>query len=191
MNAGTVVESATVDQALERVLPAVANLLLRATGNQPHRTVRRDTREVRLGSVVRFPDGVGSGELVAAVFPYRGKVRADIVLEHDRMIATSDGVRTGTPCFLNDYQTSVTVNAETTELPALFLQRTVEGVKTAVRAVDIHRKREGMRWGAIHVARRESGKAGSPVLTDQAVRELFGEHGKPVITEWEDDEADE
>lgn len=191
MNAGSVVESASVDQALERVLPAVANLLRRATGREPNRTVRRDARDVRLASAVNFPDGVGSGELVATVFRYRGKVRADFVLEHDRMIATSEGVRTGAPCFLNDYQTSITLDATAAELPPLFVQRTLDGVRAAVTAVDTHRKREGIRWGAIHVARRESGRAGAPTLSHQAVRELFGERGRPVITEWEDDEDDE
>ena len=48
-----------------------------------------------------------------------------------------------------------------------------------------------MRWGAIHVAQREAGPAAAPVLTDTAVRELFGANAKPVLTEWDDDEADE
>src|SRR5512140_2672424 len=101
--AGTVVGTRTVDEALHRVLPSVVALLRQATGREPLGVLRRDLGELKLSAPVLFPDGVGSGELVATVFSYRGRVRADFVLEHDRVLANQDGVRTPIRCFLNDY----------------------------------------------------------------------------------------
>src|SRR5512134_3579913 len=99
---------ATIDEALHRVLPSVVALLKQATGREPLGVARRDLGEVKLSAPVSFPDGVGTGELMATIFAYRGRVRADFVLEHDRVLATPDGVRTATRCFLNDFQASVT-----------------------------------------------------------------------------------
>ncbi len=190
--AGTVVGTrATVDEALHRVLPSVVTLLRQATGREPLGVMRRDLGELTLSASVSFPDGVGSGELVATIFAYRGKVRADFVLEHDRVLATPDGIRTGNRCFLNDFQASVIMELDAAALPRDFVLRTLQGFKDALAAVQIHRKRSNATWGAIHVARSGT-RMGARVARQYAARFHSGAAAQPVATEWlDDDEAEE
>jgi len=67
--------------ALERLVPSVAQLLHRATGQEPVRMSRPATRDITLTAPLTFPDGIGRGALVATLFAYRGAVRLDIVAE--------------------------------------------------------------------------------------------------------------
>lgn len=187
--AGTVVGGprTTVDDALHRLLPSVVALLRQATGREPLGVLRRDLGELKLSAPVIFPDGVGSGELVATLFPYRGKVRADFVLEHDRVLATPDGMRTSTRCFLNDFQASVMLALDVAGLPKEFVLRTLQGLAVALAAVDKHRVRTQAIWGAIHVARSGS-RIPARVSRQHASRFNFESQAPPVATEWQDDD---
>ena len=188
MGAGTVVGTrATVDEALHRVLPSVVTLLRQATGREPLGVMRRDLGELKLSAPVTFPDGVGSGELVATIFAYRGRVRADFVLEHDRVLATPDGIRTANPCFLNDFQASATMALDAPALPREFVIRTLQGLKQALAAVQKHRQRTQAIWGAIHVA-RSGNRMGSRMARQYASRFSFGGDSRPVATEWQDED---
>ena len=193
MGAGTVVGTrATVDEALHRVLPSVVTLLRQATGREPLGMMRRDLAELKLSAPVTFPDGVGSGELVATIFAYRGRVRADFVLEHDRVLATPDGSRTANRCFLNDFQASATMALDAQALPRDFVLRALQGFKDALAAVQKHRQRTNAVWGAIYVA-RSGNRMASRVARQYAPPFSFsGETARPVATEWrdEDDEAE-
>jgi len=186
---GAMIETRTLDAALHRVLPSVVALLRQATGREPLGVLRRDLGELRLSAAVAFPDGVGSGELVATVFAYRGNVRADVVLEHDRVLATPDGTGTGVRCFLNDFQASVTLASDEAELPPLFVQRTVQGFKDALAAVQTHRQRSKAVWGAIYVA-RSAPRPSARSARQPAPRLSFGRAAPPVATEWDDDDED-
>lgn len=185
--AGTAVSGPrpTVDEALHRLVPSVVALLRQATGREPLGVMRRDLGELRLSAPVTFPDGVGSGELVAAIFAYRGKVRADFVLEHDRVLATPEGVRTGMRCFLNDFQASVTVPVDTAELPREFVLRTLQGLKESLAAVQRHRARSRAVWGAIYVT-RSGNRMPARVSRQHASRFSFPSASHAVATEWED-----
>lgn len=189
--AGTVVGTrATVDEALHRVLPSVVALLRQATGREPLGVMRRDLAELKLSAPVSFPDGVGSGELVATIFAYRGKVRADFVLEHDRVLATPDGIRTTNRCFLNDFQASVTMELDAQALPRDFVLRALQGFKDALAAVQKHRKRSNATWGAIYVA-RSGNRMGARVARQHAARFQYGGASRPVATEWQDEDEDQ
>lgn len=187
--AGTVVggQRTTVDEALHRLLPSVVALLRQATGREPLGVMRRDLGELKLSAPVLFPDGVGSGELVATLFPYRGRVRADFVLEHDRVLATPDGMRTATRCFLNDFQASVTLPLDAVQLSKDFVVRTLQGLAVALAAVQKHRQRSQAIWGAINVA-RSGGRIPSRVSRQHASRFSFESEAPPVATEWQDDD---
>ena len=113
--------------------------------------MRRDLGELKLSAPVTFPDGVGSGELVATLFAYRGRVRADFVLEHDRVLATPDGVRTGQRCFLNDFQASITLPRGATELPEAFERAIVSGVLAAREGVARHNRLHPQPWHQIQI----------------------------------------
>lgn len=187
--AGTVVQTSTVDEALHRVLPSVVALLRQATGREPLGVLRRDRGELKLSAQVSFPDGVGSGELVATVFAYRGRVRADFVLDHDRVFATQDGRRTAVRCFLNDFQASVTMATDDAELPPAFVQRTLAGMKDALEAVRRHRERSVGTWGAVYVARGGVRAALRGPRRDEQRLSSADDTRAPVASEWLDDES--
>lgn len=178
---------ATIDEALHRILPSVVALLRQATGREPLGVLRRDLGELKLSAPVSFPDGVGSGELIATIFAYRGRVRADFVLEHDRVLATPDGLRTANRCFLNDFQASATMALDAPALPREFVLRTLLGLKTSLAAVQRHRQRTQAIWGAVHVARGGQ-RMGARAARQYASRFQFGGDPKPVATEWQDED---
>jgi hypothetical protein len=187
---GTAVAPAPTDwkAALERLVPSVAALLRRATGQEPVRLSRPATRDITLAAPVSFPDGIGQGTLIAALFVYRSAVRLDVTLEHDRMLATPEGVHTGTPCFLNDYRTSITLGKDAAALPDAFVLRTVQGVKEARYGVDRHLKRNAQRWPTIAVVPRGTDLGAIPGESTRALRALLKDAGGTVATDWEDEE---
>lgn len=174
--------------ALERLVPSVAQLLQRMTGQEPVRMSRPATRDITLTAAVAFPDGIGRGTLVATLFVYRSAPRLDINLEHDRVLATPDGVRTGSPCFLNDYQTSITLAKDAEGLPESFVLRALQGVKDARYAVERHLKRSGRAWPSIAVVPRGSDFSIAPGEATRALRAQLRDSGGTVATDWEDEE---
>lgn len=183
----TVVSDRSVDvrDAIEQLVPAATSLLSRIAGQDPYRSGNPTTPDVRLSVPILFPDAVGHGELVASLFGYRGRLRLDIVIEHDRMLATPEGVRTGTPCYLNDYQTSIMLPPGATELPVLFVQRTVAGVAAAMSAVQRYVKRSAVAWGMISVVERGTGVTRTARDAWRALGTAAGMQGS-VATSWED-----
>jgi hypothetical protein len=144
-------------EAAERLLPAVVELVRRASRAEPS-VQRRDAADLRVRAGLRFPDGIGHGELVADLFRYRNELRLDLRLEHDRMLATAVGGRTNVPCYLNDYQTSVTLSPSAPGLPQPFVVRVVEGVKGALSAVERAGAKSVVGWGLVNVVARRPGE---------------------------------
>lgn len=174
--------------ALERLVPSLAQLLHRATGQEPVRMSRPAMRDITLTAPLSFPDGIGRGALVATLFVYRGAVRLDIVIEHDRMLATPEGVRTLTPCFLNDYQTSITFRDRADALPDAFVLRTLHGVKDALHAVQRHVRRSARAWPTISVVARGSDITPAPGEATRALRAQLGNTRTGVATAWDEEE---
>ncbi len=79
----------------------------------------REGTELRLCSPITFPDRIGSGHVVAALFWRSGDVRGDLTLEHDRMVARPDGMASERRCYLNDFVASITLGPDD-DLPAHF-----------------------------------------------------------------------
>lgn len=131
-----------------RFADQVEELLERITG-VPVRQTNVGT-EARLSSPITFSDGIGAGSLVAEVFWYRGKIRVDIHVDHNRMFAGPDGRPSERECYLSDFVASVTVGAEET-LPLPFARSVRVGVKHAREAVDKHNDRYTQPWNQIHV----------------------------------------
>jgi len=186
MNDTLVSDSLEMSVAMERLAPAASGLVRRIAGQEPVRYSRPATHDIRISAPIRFPDGVGHGELVATLFGYRGALRVDITIEHDRMLATPEGVRTGTPCYLNDYQTSITLPLGALELPALFVQRTVAGVAAALGAVQRYVKRSAVAWGMISVVQRGTSVSRTARDAWRALGPPPGDHSA-VATRWDDD----
>ena len=140
-----------LDQTIGRLLPAVADLLERISHSDLV-AIEGDGAEVRMIVPLRFPDGIGRGDVVAQLFRWRGRVRLDITVDHNRLFARPDGTSLGQRCFLNDYQASATVDAGSDGLPAEFQRKVISGVLAARDAVQRHNRRHRNPWSEITVA---------------------------------------
>jgi len=138
-----------LDTAVEALVPGVVELLGRLGQGQVE-TGRDDG--VHTASVpLRFPDGIGRGQLTARIFRYRTSVRVDLAIAHNRVIALANGRPTERACFLNDYQASTTLGPDATALPQKFVSRVESGVRTALTAVEDHNRRYPQPWSRIVV----------------------------------------
>lgn len=108
------------------------------------------TEEVYLYKRIYFPDSPDRGDLAIKIFPYHGKIRVDLWIDHDRIIVDQ---KCEPPCFLNDYEASITVELDPIpeKLPADFTKMVTRGVAEALTAVDRYNSRAGV-WGRIRVA---------------------------------------
>ncbi len=133
------------------LIPSTVDLLRRVSDCEPSVT-RLDEVGIVISTRYSFPDQIGRGELIALVFEYRGNVRIDIRLEHNRVLSTSNRVRNGHHCFLNDFLASTVVPLDAKELPNPFVSSVLRGVQTAGDAVRVYNERHSVSWLRFKVA---------------------------------------
>lgn len=139
-----------LDEAVERLSPSVESLAQALSPGEPV------AREVITGGFkytipVRFPDGVGDGQVIAQVFRYRDHVRLDVEIAHNRMFARPDGSPSDRRCFLNDYVASLKLPPQASELPVDFRREVVSGVHAAREAVQRHNRMQVAPWNQVLV----------------------------------------
>jgi hypothetical protein len=139
-----------LDAAVERLMPAVAELLASLAEGQVETS--REEGVPSLAVPLRFPDAIGRGRLTARVFRYRTGVRVDLAIAHNRVIALANGSPTDRGCFLNDYVASATLGPDDTALPEKFVAAVQAGVRAALTAVEDHNRRHPQPWSRIRVA---------------------------------------
>lgn len=143
-----------MDARVGPFVPAVESLLRRITSTEPTISYDQDTG-ARLTGGLAFPDGIGEGEIVGELFTYRDTVRLDVHVEHNRTFAGPDGSPTERRCYLNDYVASVTLDADSEQLPPEFVRNVVAGVAAARDAVRRHNRRAVVPWNGLRIAARE------------------------------------
>jgi hypothetical protein len=119
----------------------------------PDETVSRESDDAgsRFAVPLRFPDGIGSGIVVARMFRYRDSVRLDVEIVHDRMLARPDGTPSDRRCYMNDFVASIALAPGTDEIPTDFRRSVLRGVKLASDAVQRHNREETAPWNQVHV----------------------------------------
>lgn len=137
----------------QALVEEATSLVRRVAAAEP--IVSEGEREVRLTAPLTFTDGLGRGDVIATLFPYRGRLRFDLTLEHDRVFARPDGSATGTRCYLNDYIASVQLDRDAPTLPAEFVRNVIAGVSAARDAVRRYNRRCGSDWFRVAVTRAE------------------------------------
>ena len=143
--------SRDLEETIERLIPCVEDLLQRITGAAPVVTEGEGT-DVLVAAPLRFPDGIGHGEVVASLFRWRDTVRLDIHIEHNRVFMTPTGIASERRCYLNDYQASVELTIETLEVPENFRHEVITGVSAAREAVQRYNRRNNSPWNQVSVA---------------------------------------
>lgn len=139
-------------EAIERLLPAITDLVRRVTTSVP-RTMRVTPGHARVAAELHFPDAIGRGAVVVAAFRYRGATRVDLTIEHNRVFAGRGGQPSENRCYLNDYVASVTLASDDADLPAEFVRKVVAGVAAARTAVERRRRNGGWFQPEITTAR--------------------------------------
>lgn len=107
---------------------------------------------VAVFSPVLFPGGIGKGKLCAEAFCYRGRVRLDVRLVHNRVFARPDGTPSGRRLYLNDFVASTTLDSGEEVVPEAFVRHVMHGVARARGAVRRHNSDPGAYWQEILVA---------------------------------------
>jgi len=143
--------SRDLEETIESLVPAVEDLLQRITGAAPDATVG-DGTDLVIAAPLRFPDGIGHGQVVASLFRWRDTVRLDITVEHNRMFVTPKGTASDRRCFLNDYQASVTLAIGTDGIPENFEREVISGISAARDAVQRYNRRNSTPWSQVSVA---------------------------------------
>ena len=105
-----------------------------------------------ISAPVFFPGGIGQGRLCAEAFCYRGRVRIDVCLAHNRVFARPDGSPSDRRLYLNDFVASTTLDADQEDVPDAFVQHVLDGVARARAAVRRHNADPGAYWQEILVA---------------------------------------
>ena len=148
--------SRELDQTIGRLLPAVEDLLERIS-NSGIVMIEGHQSEVRVLAPLRFPDGIGRGEVVARLFRWRNTVRIELNVAHNRMLARRDGTSLGRRCFLNDFQASATVDIGSEELPEDFRRQVIAGALAARDAVQRYNRNHRAPWSEIRVTAETDG----------------------------------
>ncbi len=78
-----------IDSTIATLSEEVADLLFRITGVEATRS--EESGAARLVSPLTFPDNIGDGTIVGALFRYRDGVRLDLRIDHNRVFAGQDG----------------------------------------------------------------------------------------------------
>ncbi len=139
-----------LDATIEQLVPAVEHLLQRLSDAAP---VASETEGsgARLTVSLRFPDGIGQGQVVALLFRWREAVRLDIEIVHNRMFTRPDGSASDRRLYLNDYQASIKLAPGTAELPHEFTREVIAGVLAARDAVQRYNRRHQAPWSQVRV----------------------------------------
>lgn len=139
-----------LDATIERLVPAVEHLLQRISDAAPVAS-EPEGSGARLTVPLRFPDGIGQGQVVASLFRWRETVRVDIEIVHNRAFTNPDGSASNRRLYLNDYQASIKLAAGTYELPPEFEREVVVGVMAARDAVQRYNRRHQAPWSQVRV----------------------------------------
>lgn len=139
-----------LDETIVSLTPQVEALLQPIA---PDQAVSRESDDSgwRFAVPLQFPDGIGNGVVVARLFRYRDRVRLDVEIVHDRMLARPDGTPSDRRCYLNDFVATARLVAGTEEITADFRRSVLRGVKLARDAVQRHNREETAPWNQIHV----------------------------------------
>ncbi len=140
-----------LEETIENLIPGVEELLQRITGAAPVRN-EGDVTNVNIAAPLRFPDGIGQGQVVASLFRWRDTVRLDVEIVHNRMFMTPRGTASERRCFLNDYQASTTLQIGAGEIPESFSSEVTSGVLAAREAVQTYNRRNPAPWRQVTVA---------------------------------------
>lgn len=143
--------SRELEETIESLVPTVEDVLQRITGAAPVR-IDVDGTYQRIAAPLRFPDGIGQGQVVVSLFRWRDAVRLDIEIEHNRVFVTPKGAASDRRCFLNDYQASVTIETGAEGIPESFQREVISGISAAREAVQRYNRRTTAPWGQVAVA---------------------------------------
>ncbi|MFC1640319.1 hypothetical protein ACFL3B_06115 [Gemmatimonadota bacterium] len=140
-----------LEETIEKLVPAVEDLLQRITGAASASTEGEGT-DLEVAAPLRFPDGIGVGQVVASLFRWRDTVRLDIKIEHNRSFVTPQGTASDRRCFLNDYQASTTIEIGAECIPENFEREVISGISAARDAVQRYNRRNNVPWSQVAVA---------------------------------------
>ena len=140
-----------LEETIESLVPAVENLLQRITGAAQASTEGEGT-DLEIAALLRFPDGIGQGQVLASLFRWRDTVRLDIKIEHNRTFVTPKGTASDRRCFLNDYQASTTIAIGAEGIPENFEREVISGISAAREAVQRYNRRNNTPWSQVAVA---------------------------------------
>jgi len=130
---------------------SIVDLIGRAAdSDQVERTSHRGA--LAIVAAVSFPGGIGQGQVCAEAFCYRGRVRVDVRLAHNRVFARPDGTPSDRRLYLNDFVASTTLDPGLNAIPEAFVQHVLDGVARARAAVRRHNADPGAYWQEILVA---------------------------------------
>ena len=147
----TPVLSRELEETIENMIRAVEDLLQRVTGAAPFRTEGEGT-DLEFAAPLRFPDGIGQGQVLASLFRWRNTVRLDIKIVHNRVFMTPRGIASDRRCYLNDYQASTTIATGAGGIPESFQREVISGISAARDAVQRHNRRSHAPWSQVAVA---------------------------------------
>jgi len=139
-----------LDETIENLVSVVEHLLQRLSDAAPS-SVETEGSGARLTVPLRFPDGIGQGQVVASLFRWREAVRLDIEIVHNRTFSRPDGGASDRRCFLNDYEASVSLPVGTAELPNEFEHQVIAGVLAAREAVQRYNRQHQAPWSQVRV----------------------------------------
>ncbi len=147
-----------IERTSNEVAPDIAVLaesiidLIGNAAESDHVALKNHPGGLAVFAPVSFPGGVGQGQLCAEAFRYRGRVRLDVRLAHNRVFARPDGTPSGRRLYLNDFVASTTLDPGQEVVPDAFVQHVMDGVARARAAVRRHNANPGAYWQEIFVA---------------------------------------
>ncbi len=142
-----------LDETIEKLLPAVESLMQTLAPNDVVACESEDDG-FAYTAPMRFPDGIGTGTVVAKLFRYRERVRLDIEIAHDRVFARPDGTTSDRRCFMNDFVASASFEIGSDTVSNDFHRYVVSGIHAAREAVQRHNRQQTAPWNRVSVASR-------------------------------------
>lgn len=148
---GLAVLQRELDETIEKLLPAVESLMQTLASNEVVACESEDDG-FAFTTPLRFPDGIGTGAVVAKLFRYRERVRLDIEIAHNRVFARPDGTTSDRRCFMNDFVASMSFEIGTDTVSNDFHRYVVSGIHAAREAVQRHNRQQTAPWNRVSVA---------------------------------------
>lgn len=142
-----------LDETIEKLLPTIESLMQTLAPNEVVACESEDDG-FAFTAPLRFPDGIGTGTVVAKLFRYRERVRLDIEIAHNRVFARPDGTTSDRRCFMNDFVASTSFEIGTDAVSNDFHRYVVSGVHAAREAVQRHNRLQTAPWNRVSVACR-------------------------------------